>query len=236
MSTTAISEAARRVAAIFLAGALVLGLLAGTVAAQETRTEPALVVDLSADGSGELTLLITRNLSTEAERTAFDAIRTNETIREQVHARFAARMDRLANATSAAVDREVSLTDTTIDFATTADGATGVVTFTASFDQLAAVGGDRLVLTEPFASGFAIDRPVVVELPDGYVLAESSPTATRADGTLTWDAGTDLTGFELDVRAGDSVTGTPTSTPGFGHLAGLFATVSAVLLSRREWP
>lgn len=235
MSTITLSEAARHVAPIILASALVFGLLAGTVAAQETRSEPALVVDLSEDGAGELTLVLTRNISTDAERTAFDAIRTNETIREQVHARFASRMDRLANATSAAVDREVTLTDTTIDFATAADGATGVVTLTASFDRLAAVDGDRLVLTEPFASGFAIDRPVVVQLPDGYALAESYPTATRADGTLTWDAGTDLTGFELEVRAGDSPTGTPTSTPGFGHLAGLLAMLSAVLLSGREW-
>lgn len=59
-------------------------------------------------------------------------------------------------------------------------------------------------MTEPFASGFESERPVHVFVPEGYSVGSvTSEVDSQSEGHLTWDAGTDLCGFELVVTPPD---------------------------------
>ncbi|MDR5657174.1 PGF-CTERM sorting domain-containing protein [Halodesulfurarchaeum sp. HSR-GB] len=224
---------AHRVGTITLAITLVLSLGIGSsvVAAQEAPTEPSVVVDIEADGTGDLTLVHTRDLTSDAETQAFESISQNETTRAAVEARFADRMGALAGSISTAVDRDVTVSETSIDLATTQDGETGVIRLSATIEGLALVDGDRLVLTEPFASGFSADRPIVVHVPADYTVEEAQPTPDAQDGTtLEWAAGADVTDFELELTADSSAT----ETPGFGFAAASIALLGAALLGYRR--
>ncbi|APE95534.1 DUF7345 domain-containing protein [Halodesulfurarchaeum formicicum] len=224
---------AHRVGTITLAVTLVLSLGIGSsvVAAQEAPSEPSVVVDLKADGTGDLTLVLTRDLTSDVEKQAFESISENETARAAIEARFADRIGALAESISTSVEREVTVSETSIDLATTQDGETGVIRLSATIEGLALVDGDRLVLTEPFASGFSADRPIIVHVPEGYTVEQVQPTPDAQNGTtLEWTAGADVTDFELELTADSSAT----STPGFGFAAASIALLGAALLGYRR--
>ncbi|MFB6119263.1 PGF-CTERM sorting domain-containing protein [Halosegnis sp.] len=113
-----------------------------------------------------------------------------------------------------------------------------------TYSGLAAVDGDRLVVTEPFASGFEPDRLFVVRGPEGYAVSEaaSQPTATD-DWSGRYEAETGLDGFAVSLAPTETEStgtttdggGEPTETggqPGFGVVAALVA-LAAVLVARR---
>lgn len=221
------------VAVVLLVGApLAMATAAG--AAQTTPAapaEPALVVALDADGSARTTLTVTFDLTNDRDREAFDALRENTTAREQRTRQFASRMRAVADRAEANAGREMQIRDPTIAFTERDD--TGIVALSVTWDGLAARSGDELVLREPFASGFSIDRPFRVIGPDGYELATASPTPTDRSGTAaTWAAGTSIDGFEATFVL---ATETGASAPGFGIvLAVLALLVSTAMLRYRS--
>lgn len=195
--------ARRAIPALLAATVLVLAAAATSpVAAAATTAEPSVVVDLSADGSAEVSVTFTFDLDSDEERTAFEELRSNDSSMAVYEERFADRMAAVAANASAATDREMAIEGTDVAASTT--DSTGVVTLTATWSGLAAVEGDRLVLTEPFASGFEPDRRFVVAVPDGYEVTETTPSPDeRADGRLAWAAGTELDGFEVTMTTTD---------------------------------
>lgn len=224
---------------VAVAGLLVVASAAPAAAA----TEPSVTVALSSDGTANITITSTFDLDDDAETAAFEELRNNETVRETYTDRFRDRWRALANATAASTGREMAVDDVSLEL--TRDGSTGVATVTATWSGLAAVDGDRLTLSEPFASGFTTDRPVTIVLPDGYDVAAADPEPSNVDGTaLTYDAGTEFGGFELVAERGDAGDGSGTdstdgsttggSAPGFGVLAALAALAAAGLLARRR--
>jgi DNA-binding MarR family transcriptional regulator len=91
--------------------------------------------------------------------------------------------------------------DASIDLQRSADNETGVVTLSVTWDGLAAVEGDTLVVTEPFASGFTPDRTFVLTAPEGYSIATVTPQADTSDeGRATWEPNTDLSGFTVELE------------------------------------
>ncbi|MFB6085410.1 MAG: PGF-CTERM sorting domain-containing protein [Halodesulfurarchaeum sp.] len=206
--------------------------------------EPAFVVALDADGSARVTLVTTFDLTTESERIAFEALRANETAREQRTDRFATRMRAIAAQAENDTGRDMAIRNPAMTFTT--ENGTGIVGLSVTWDGLAAQKGNRLVLREPFASGFDIDRPFRVVGPDGYALDTATPTPTsQQQNSATWSATTQFEGFEtvFAPAAGETVTdaGNETSgagAPGFGIgvavVAVLTATTLLVIRRRRK--
>lgn len=203
--------------------------------------EPAFVVDLEADGSAHVTLVATFDLTTDSEREAFETLRANETAREQRTDRFATRMQAIANRAENDTGRDMVIRNPAMTFTTEND--TGIVGLSVTWDGLAVQEGDRLMLREPFASGFDIDRPFRVVGPDGYELSTATPTpTTQQQNSATWSADTQFDGFETVFVPADGGTATDASdgtsgagAPGFGiGVAAVAVLASALLMLRRH--
>ncbi|MFC6730837.1 hypothetical protein ACFQDG_19470, partial [Natronoarchaeum mannanilyticum] len=168
-----------RAVALALATALAIGAVAGPAVAQPEQNEndePSLVVEVQADGDAVVTLTATYDLTSEAERDAFASLRNDESARENATRRYAARLDSVARNASDRVDREMRVPVDEADVSLEERGDVGVVRYSATWENLAAVEGDRLVVTEPFASNYGTDRPFVLVAPDGYELAGATPS------------------------------------------------------------
>lgn len=216
---------------------------------------PAFVVALEGDGSATVVVTFAFDLSDESRRDAFEDVRDNATAREEFRSRFEDRIQRVASAAGNETRREMSVSNATLEFRS--DGTTGVVETSVTWNGLAAVDGDQLRVTEPFASGFSTERSVHVLVPDGYGVDSVTPPAdSTAEGTVTYGSGTDLTGFELVASPDATATATATDAdggtdgsdgeadgsdaapgadgPGFTAAAALLSLVAAALLAWRR--
>lgn len=203
------------------------------VAAQDQQTAPAVVVDLDESGAADVTVVMTFDLTEDVDSEAFETVRTDDEALADLEKRFADRMDATASATADRVNRDVVARDASVTLDTVDGGDTGVVSLSVTMENLAATEDGRLTLTEPFASGFAADRPVIVHPPNGYTLASADPAPTgQSTDTLTWGADTTFDRFELVLEAEDGETAT--STPGLGIPAGAGALLVAALLVRQR--
>jgi len=179
--------------------------------------------------------------------TALAASTTGDSVGQSVHP-----SDEPAFVVDLATDGSAEVVVTYTFDLETIDG-TGDVTLSATWNGLAAVEDDTLVVTEPFASGFEPDRRFYLVGPDGYELESATPDPDeRGDGYLAWEAGSDLDGFEVVASAvdggsedgitngsddeGDDGSGDGTATPdengpGFGPLVALLALVAAAVIA-----
>ncbi|MBS3760993.1 MAG: DUF4897 domain-containing protein [Halodesulfurarchaeum sp.] len=232
-STALTSARLRSVALALLVTISVIGIGAGSVAAQDTSTQPGVTVDIHETGTADVTVRLTYDLSSTTEQTAFESIQTDEQLQNEIKTRFADRMIGVANATADRTGRDVTVSDVqiTLDMV----DSTGIIELTATLEKLARVDDGQIRLTEPFSSEFQSDKRVQVTVPDGYEVASVSPEPDdRSDGTLTWSANSSFDGFEL-VATADSTSGTTeTSTPGMGILAGIGGIAGASLILRRR--
>lgn len=251
----------RRVLAVALAAVLTLASAAlvgavgvvgaSTPAAASTTDEPsaALIVDLEADGDATVIVTQSFDLADDADRDAFEALRTNETKRDRLERRTATRFERVADRANDETDRTMRIDGAEATFETTAGGDRGRVAVAVTWRNLAAAEGDALRLDEPFASGFAPDRAFVVRLPEGYALEGATPEPATADGDrIAWTAGATLDGYAvtLSPSGGDGAGSDASDPPGDGSSGGdelpgfgLGAALSAilgVLAARRTRP
>lgn len=184
---------------------LFTGAIAGVQADEHTapaEDESSFVVDVQSDGTAAVVITYTFDLDDDDEQAAFDDLRNDEAAVEMFRDRFEARMSDVAADASAETDREMSISDLTVE--TERIDGTGVVTVSLTWAGLASTADDRLTVTEPFASGFEPDRPLYVTFPDGYEIDSSTPEPEQQeDRQLVWQAGTDLTGFETVATATD---------------------------------
>ncbi|RLM76347.1 hypothetical protein [Halorubrum sp. Atlit-26R] len=226
--------------AVAVASIAVIGafLAPGVAALDGPGAEPAVeegssfVVALDADGDATVSLVLTYDLTDD--EAAFEELRERP---ENVTARFGDRMTRIAERTGAETEREMSVSDARADFEST--NGTGVVRLSATWTNLAAVDGDRLVVSEPFESAFRPDRPFVLVAPDGYALADTTveadataPATETGAATAEWAAGTDLSGFSATLAPAEGgVTGGSLPTP----LAPTLALLVAGLLGYAGW-
>jgi hypothetical protein len=168
---------------------------------------------MDADGDATVAVSYTFDFDDDARQAAFEELQTNETARETLTATFEQRLERVATETESETNREMVVSDASLQFET--DGNTGIATLDVTWESLAAVEDGRLVVTEPFASGFETDRPLHVIVPDEYSQIDATPTPDDAEeNTLTWTAGRDLTGFELVVQSNDDGSDGATGTDG----------------------
>ncbi|MFC4544355.1 hypothetical protein ACFO5R_20710 [Halosolutus amylolyticus] len=202
--------------------------------------EPMLHVELTADGDATVSLVSVYDLSDEDERDAFASLESDDETRAELLDRFADRTGSVAANASEEVDREMTVTADSIDVRTT-DDERGVVVLSVTWERLAAVEDDRLVVTEPFASGYEPDRTVVVSGPDGSTVETTTPTPdAETDGQASWNAGTSLDGFEatFSLSGEESAAEDPAddSLPGFGVpvTAAALLAVLGIAIGRRH--
>ncbi|QAU13061.1 hypothetical protein EKH57_10200 [Halorubrum sp. BOL3-1] len=227
------SVAALAVIATFLAPSVAA--LDGSEAEPAVEERPSFVVALDADGDATVTLVLTYDLADDADEAAFEELRGRS---GNVTSRFDDRVTRIAERTATETGREMRVSDVRTEIEST-DG-TGVVRLSASWLNLAAVDGDRLVVSEPFVSEFRPDRPFVLVAPNGYALADATvePDATVATDEggaagAEWSPGTDLSGFSATLAPAEAggVTDGPLPTP----LAPTLALLVAGLLTYAGW-
>lgn len=219
------------VAAIVLVSAIAPAAGAGGTVEPD---EPALVIELDADGDATVTLVSVYDLEDDDERAAFEDLRTDDDTRQELADRFADRMAGIAENAAAASDREMTVSGGTTDVRVENDR--GIVTVSVEWSNLAAVEDDSLIVTEPFASGYEADRQLIIAGPDGATLETSSPAPDEVAGaTATWTAGTELAGFETAYELGEDTSETDAggveSLPGFGVVAGLLGLMSVVAVA-----
>ena len=234
---SALRGVALRTAVLFVAG-LLLASLAGApaVLANSGETADELIVEPSPDGSVDMTLVLTYDLSDDDDADGFNSIANDESVQEELRDRFEDRMQTVAADTDDRVDRDVSVSDAEIDLETDEAADIGTVTLSIAWEQLAVVEDGALVLTEPFASGFQTDQRMTVIAPDGYQFNSVNPDPTDSeDGEIRWGAGADLDGFEVVMHAVDTEAEDidaddredDETLPGFGLFVGLVSLLAA---------
>lgn len=171
-----------------------------------------------------MTVRYTFDLNDDARADAFAELQDNGTAQEAFVTTFEDRIGLVATGTAEATGRDVAAGDADIAFRT-AD-STGVVELSVPVENLAAVDGDRVVLSEPFASNFDPEREFRVVLPDGYEVVSATPEPTSAGGgEFVYAADAGLDGFEVvaeqrDSDPGDSTDGANSTDSADGTDAG----------------
>ncbi len=215
-------------------------------ARMDDAPEPSLTVDLAADGDARVTLLSTFDLDDGSERAAFDDLRTNETARNAYRARYTDRWASVASDTANRTGREMAVTNSSLALSRT--DATGVASFSLTWEGLATAEDGVVTLDEPFASGFDSDRQLVVALPESYRLESVSPgPANSSDSRLVYAADAELDGLSVVASAAPAPHGTPAPSPtvtsvgttsgngpGIGAVGSLIALATAGLLAGRR--
>ena len=231
-----------RLIGVCLCIALVSSLAAMPAAAQPD--EEQFLVELDAEGNADVSMTFAYDLDSDDEQAAFEALRENTTAQTASIERFENRVTAVADDASAATDREMSVRSADIELYRSGD--VGVVVLSLQWTNLAALDGDRLTVTEPFASGFDPDRPFAVVLPDGYDIATTTPEPSSVDdSTVTWDAGVTLDEFELAAEAdtGTGDAGADDTSPdeddtedavGFGVVTAVVSLLSVAALAVRR--
>ena len=193
---------ASRLLAVFLVALAVTGSAvaspdgAGTTD-EHSQPDTPLVVALEEDGDATVSVDNSFDLTDEADRAAFEALQANETKQAALESRTERRFRAVAAETANETGREMAIEDVSLSFETTDGGDRGVVSVSATWTRFAAADGDRLTVSEPLASGFTADQPVVLKPPEGYELERSTPTPSeRTDDRLTWNADASLEGYE----------------------------------------
>lgn len=203
-------------------------------AAATDHTEEAVVVGLDESGDATLMLTVTFGLTDSEERTDFEEFRADQQRQEALLDRYESRLTVVSEAVNAETNREMRVVDPRLDSRATDDGSVGVVAVTVTWENLAAIDGDRLRLTSPFDDGFASDRTVVVEAPDEYRTVEATPEPAVSDHTATWDADRVLDGFVLTAAPADGAGDTDATSPGFGLLLPVVAALALAILRRTD--
>ena len=224
--------------ALALTGSAVASVDGAVASDDRAESNSTVVVALEEDGDATVSVIVSFDLTDEADRAAFDALRENETKQSEFEARTERRFRPIAAETANETGREMAVEDTRMTFETADGGDRGVVSVSATWTRFAATDGDRLVVSEPLASGFTADQRFVLEPPEGYELERSTPTpSAHSDDRIAWDADTSLEGFEAvlaPTAASAEASDDGDAQPGPGILVSGVTIVAGVWLYRRR--
>lgn len=216
---------------------LVATVATGSATASESATESSVVIAPESNGDATVMVTHTFDLTTATERKAFEALEADAEARDATRDRFEDRIAAVAADASDEAEREMTIENTTIDLTTEAEESVGIVTLSVTWMALAEHDGNRLIITEPFASGSTFDRPLVIVAPDGYTLETATPAPSAENGsTMQWDAATNLDGFEatLTVDETNDTAEAAETQPGFGPIAAIIAVIGIMIVRGRR--
>jgi PGF-CTERM protein len=225
-------------------GIALLSSMAITPATAQPNGEEFLV-ELDPGGDAELSMTFVYDLASDEERAAFEELRENTTAQTEMVDRFENRMTAVAEDTSAATDREMSVSSGSMELERGDDA--GLVVVSLQWANLAAVEDNHLTVTEPFASGFEPGMAFTLVAPGEYGIVSATPEpASSQQRSATWERDTTLENFEVVVEprseetdSGETADGTPEGdateeSPGLGIVTALVALVAALLAGGRK--
>lgn len=206
---------------VLLVSTFAMPVAASSSATGDQLEEPAIHIELESNGDATVSMVSVYDLTDEDERDAFETLQGDESTQAELLERFGDRLDEIATEIETNTAHEMTVTAESADVRTTGDR--GIVTLSVSWEGLAATDGDTLTVTEPLASGFDLDRSLVVTVPADATIESATPDPTTQDDTrATWDAESDLDEFELTASLSDGTAESDDATDGVpGFSAGL---------------
>lgn len=205
---------------------------APAVAQQADEPEENVTVAVNNDGSATFAVQFTYDLTEAEQQEAFQDLKADEQAQADLEASFEQRMRSVAAAASNETNRDMTISNVSATMETSEPGDTGVVVLTADYAGFAAVNGDELVVSEPFASGYSADFPVTIEAPDGYTISSVTPDATtQSEASATWDASKSLEGMKVQMNA-EQTEETAEDTPGMGVGVAVLGVLGTMLFTR----
>ncbi|RQG98588.1 DUF7345 domain-containing protein [Natrarchaeobius oligotrophus] len=230
------------VVAVVLVGSVFVSPVVGATSVEDAD-EPKVQVEMTSDGDATVSLVSIYDLGDEDEQTSFELLAEDEEAQDDLRDRFTERMESVAE--NSGHDGEAVIDDASIEIRS--EDGYGVVTVVVTWSGLAEGDGEMLVLTEPFVSGFELDRQLVITGPDDATIESTSHDPDEKDSTqVSWDPDTDLDGFELVISLEDAESDTVAETdsedeeetadgvPGFGIGVALVALVAGLGIASRR--
>ncbi len=203
----------RRVAAamavVVLCGALAAG-VAG--AAHEEPSRTVLGLELTADGHATVHYVTSFDLSDPDERATFEDYADNETRRARFREAAVAELRSASETANENTEYEMTVRDPSVR--TYEEGGYGRVEVLAAWHGLAYYDDRRVIVAQPFRSGYRPDRNVAIHGPDGYRRNRTAPQPIRArrNGVLIDTPTSDFSNFFVEFVDPDAPTETPTPT------------------------
>jgi hypothetical protein len=203
-----------RRALVAVLAVLVLGSVSVGVAgaAHEEPDRTVLGFELTPEGSATVYYVTSYNLSNDDERAAFERYADNETRRTEFRDDAVAELRAAAANGSAAAGYDMSIRNATVR-TDEAEGY-GRVEVAATWHALAYYDERRVIVFEPFRSGYRPDRNVAIHGPAGYRRNRTEPQPYRARGNsvLISTRTSDFSNFFVEFVDPDAPTTTPTPT------------------------
>lgn len=192
-------------------------------AAHEEADRDVVGVELDAEGGGADVVHVTSyNLSVDGERDTYESFVDNETAQDEWREMVAGELEDAAElGRGVTADDEFPLEMEIRDVRLETDEVDGHgrIEVHARWENLAYWDDTRVVVVEPFASGYEPDRSVAIHGPDGYVRGTVNPAPSRAQhnsAVLTPETG-DFSEFFVeftDPEADESGNGDDGATEG----------------------
>ncbi len=210
---------------------LALAAATGTAAADTSTVD----VQLMEDGDANLTVTTETLLESDDDVEVFQTRVVEDEQRkrnlgETTRDRFAAFADRAG----AEVDREMSVSDASVDASIEDDVGTTVVEF--EWTGFASASDGSVTAGDVFAGGFSFDEgtTLTVHAPYGYAVADAdAPGADVGDASVTWAGPVDFEG-DVSLRFEPAEPDGGEGMPGFTSVAALLALVALAVLRKVE--
>lgn len=231
--------------AIALTCSLGLGVGMAT-AAHEEPDRTIFGVELSADGDAQVYNVTSYDLSDDEQRAQYESLEQNETARNEWRDTVAKDLEAAAEDGRNVTDLEMRIQNVTVE-TNEVDGY-GRIVVTAEWERLAFAEDHRVVVWEPFRSGFEPGPTrVAVHGPDGYERSTVAPDPVRATrNTSLWNPQTsefsqfyaEFTDRDVAATASDGGENSSDSSVGvkvaFQALFLALVPIAAVLLALRR--
>lgn len=187
---------------VVLALALALGVGVGAAAHDEPDRDEILGIELDPGGDATVYYIESYNLSNESERAEFEAFEDNETLRQQHRDDVVAGLEDAAAGGRERTDLDMRVEDPAIE--TYEQDGHGRVAVSVQWRNLAFADEERVVVTEPFAGGYAPDvNRVAIHGPPEYRRGTTQPDPARARANSSlWNPETaDLSEMHMEFTA-----------------------------------
>jgi len=226
-----------RTLAVLAAVALSLSAGAGLGAAAHEEPERSLLgIELEGDGDATVYYVDSYDLEADEERATYESYAENETRRAEFRQAAVVELEAAAGNGSEAAAWEMRIDNVSVR--TYEQDGYGRVEVRVDWKRLAYADQRRVIVAEPFRSGYEPDREVAIHGPKGYRRNVTAPSPLRAqqNSVLLNPLTSDFSGFYMefvDPDAAPTATETTDDDDGDGEDAfeGLDAVLRALLIA-----
>lgn len=204
----------RRALAVLAAVVIWLSLSAGVAAAAHEEPDRTILgLELDAEGGAEVTYVTSYNLSNDSERATYERVADNESRQAEFREDVVAELEAAAANGSEATGYEMAIRNASVR--TDEQDGFGRVEVQADWHALAFFDQRRVIVFEPFRSGYRPDRDIAIHGPEDYRRNRTAPQPIRArkNSVLIDTRTSDFSNFFVEFVDPDAPTATPTPTP-----------------------